>query len=99
MANSPRPSSLYSGPRPTNPKSHSDWTTKRVPLTDPARLLGRGLSRQQVMARAARHRESDAASRRAYVWADVATRFGGTSEGLARICRCSINVVLAEPGL
>ena len=46
---------------------------------DPARLLGRGLSRQQVMARAARHRESDAASRRAYVWADVATRFGGTS--------------------
>ena len=45
---------------------------------DPARLLGRGLSRQQVMARAARHRESDAASRRAYVWADVATRFGGT---------------------
>jgi hypothetical protein len=52
-----------------------------------------------VMARAARHRESDAASRRAYVWADVATRFGGTSEGLARICRCSINVVLAEPGL
>ncbi|WP_237085540.1 hypothetical protein, partial [Mycobacteroides abscessus] len=25
-------SSLYSGPRPTNPKSHSDWTTKRVPL-------------------------------------------------------------------
>jgi len=66
---------------------------------DPARLLGRGLSRQQVMARAARHRESDAASRRAYVWADVATRFGGTSEGLARICRCSINVVLAEPGL
>ena len=52
---------------------------------DPARLLGRGLSRQQVMARAARHRESDAASRRAYVWADVATRFGGTSEGLARI--------------
>ena len=66
---------------------------------DPPRLLGRGLSRQQVMARAARHRESDAASRRAYVWADVATRFGGTSEGLARICRCSINVVLAEPGL
>ena len=66
---------------------------------DPARLLGRGLSRQQVMARAARHRESDAASRRAYVWADVATRFGGTSEGLARIWRCSINVVLAEPGL
>jgi hypothetical protein len=66
---------------------------------DPARLLGRGLSRQQVMARAARHRESDAASRRAYVWADVATRFGGTSEGLARICRCSINVVLAELGL
>jgi hypothetical protein len=53
---------------------------------DPARLLGRGLSRQQVMARAARHRESDAASRRAYVWADVATRFGGTSEGLALLC-------------
>ena len=28
-----------SGPRPTNPKPHSDWTTKRVPLeqrTDPA---------------------------------------------------------------
>ena len=33
------------------------------------------------MARAARHRESDAASRRAYVRADVATRFGGKSEG------------------
>ncbi len=66
---------------------------------DPARLLVRGLSRQQVMARAARHRESDAASRRAYVWADATPRFGGTSEGLARICRCSINVVLAEPGL
>src|SRR5208283_2916636 len=32
-ANSPQPSSLYSGPRPTNPKPHSDWTTKRVPLT------------------------------------------------------------------
>ncbi|ABM11425.1 nucleotide sugar dehydrogenase [Mycolicibacterium vanbaalenii] len=29
----PQRSSLYSGPRPTNPKSHSDWTTKRVPLT------------------------------------------------------------------
>ncbi|ORV41952.1 hypothetical protein AWC02_16415, partial [Mycolicibacter engbaekii] len=26
-------SSPYSGPRPTNPKPHSDWTTKRVPLT------------------------------------------------------------------
>jgi putative transposase len=25
------PSSLYSGPRPTNRKPHSDWTTKRVP--------------------------------------------------------------------
>jgi putative transposase len=33
--NSPQPSSLYSGPRPTNPKPHSDWTTKRVPLTGP----------------------------------------------------------------
>ncbi|WP_264057883.1 hypothetical protein, partial [Mycolicibacterium frederiksbergense] len=32
-ANLPQRSSLYSGPRPTNPKSHSDWTTKRVPLT------------------------------------------------------------------
>ncbi|GAS93191.1 UDP-glucose/GDP-mannose dehydrogenase, partial [Mycolicibacterium canariasense] len=31
-ANLPQRSSLYSGPRPTNPKSHSDWTTKRVPL-------------------------------------------------------------------
>ena len=30
--NSPPPSSLYSGPRPTNPKSHSDWTTDWVPL-------------------------------------------------------------------
>ncbi|WP_330359038.1 HEPN domain-containing protein, partial [Mycobacteroides abscessus] len=30
--NLPQRSSLYSGPRPTNPKSHSDWTTKRVPL-------------------------------------------------------------------
>ena len=30
-ANSPQPSSLYSGPRPTNPKPHSDWTTKRSP--------------------------------------------------------------------
>jgi putative transposase len=27
--NSPQPSSPYSGPRPTNPKPHSDWTTKR----------------------------------------------------------------------
>jgi hypothetical protein len=27
------PSSDYSGPRPTNPKPHRDWTTKRVPLT------------------------------------------------------------------
>ena len=74
----------------------------RAPLrdpfgADPARLLGRGLSRQQVMARAARHRESDAASRRAYVWADVATRFVGASEGLARICPALINVVFAEP--
>jgi hypothetical protein len=34
-ANSPQPSSPYSGPRPTNPKPHSDWTTKRVPLTSP----------------------------------------------------------------
>ncbi|WP_131814442.1 ATP-dependent nuclease, partial [Mycolicibacterium fortuitum] len=25
-------SSLYSGPRPTNPKSHNDWTTNWVPL-------------------------------------------------------------------
>jgi putative transposase len=31
-ANSPQPSSPYSGPRPTHPKSHSDWTTKRAPL-------------------------------------------------------------------
>jgi hypothetical protein len=37
-ATSPRPSSLYSGPRPTNPKPHSDWTTKRVPLTSAALL-------------------------------------------------------------
>ncbi len=28
----PPPSSLYSGPRPTNPKSHSDWTTDWFPL-------------------------------------------------------------------
>ena len=35
MASSPRPSSPYSGPRPTNPKPHSDWTAKRVPLTRP----------------------------------------------------------------
>ena len=65
---------------------------------DPARLLVRGLSRQQVMARAARHRESDAASRRAYVWADATPRFGGTSEGLALLIvfyqRC-----FGEPGL
>jgi hypothetical protein len=33
MVNSPRPNSLYSESRPTNPKPHSDWTTKRVPLT------------------------------------------------------------------
>src|SRR5215213_1601021 len=33
-ASSPQPSSPYSGPRPTNPKSHSDWTTKRVPLNE-----------------------------------------------------------------
>ena len=33
MANSPQPNSPYSGPRPTNPKPHSDWTTKRVSLT------------------------------------------------------------------
>ncbi|WP_344791604.1 hypothetical protein, partial [Mycolicibacterium pallens] len=32
-ANSPRTSLPYSGPRPINPKLHSDWTTKRVPLT------------------------------------------------------------------
>jgi len=32
-ANSHQPSSLYSGPRPTNPKPHSDWTTKWVPLS------------------------------------------------------------------
>lgn len=31
-ANSPQPNSLYNRPRPTNPKPHSDWTTKRVPL-------------------------------------------------------------------
>jgi putative transposase len=30
-----QPSSLYSGPRPTNPKPHSDWTTNRVPLSSP----------------------------------------------------------------
>ena len=33
-AHSPHPSSLYSGPRPTNPKPHSDWTTNRVPLKE-----------------------------------------------------------------
>ncbi|WP_113946607.1 SDR family oxidoreductase [Mycolicibacterium smegmatis] len=31
-ANSLQPSLPYSGPRPINRKSHSDWTTKRVPL-------------------------------------------------------------------
>ena len=30
---SPQPSSVYSGPRPTNPKPHSDWTSEWVPLT------------------------------------------------------------------
>ena len=30
---SPRPSSPYAGTRSTNLKPHSDWTTKRVPLT------------------------------------------------------------------
>ena len=35
-ANSHQLSWLYSGPRPTNPKSHSDWTTNRVPLTGAA---------------------------------------------------------------
>ncbi len=35
-ANSPQPNSLYSGPRPTNPKPHSDWTTKRAPSRTPA---------------------------------------------------------------
>ncbi len=30
---SPPPNSLYRGPRPTNPKLHSDWKTKGVPLT------------------------------------------------------------------
>ena len=29
-----RLSSLYSGPRPINPKPHSDWTTKRVPFSE-----------------------------------------------------------------
>jgi hypothetical protein len=29
-----QPNSPYSGPRPTNPKPHSDWTTKRVPSGD-----------------------------------------------------------------
>ncbi len=38
-ANSPQPSSLYIGPRPTNPKSHSDWTTNRVPLSDLTTVL------------------------------------------------------------
>ena len=28
----PQPSLPSSGPRPTNPKPHSDWTTKQVPL-------------------------------------------------------------------
>ncbi|MEW2483375.1 hypothetical protein AB0876_27700, partial [Mycobacterium sp. NPDC049093] len=32
-ATAPPPSLPYSGPRPTNRKSHSGWTTKRVPLT------------------------------------------------------------------
>ncbi|BBZ19677.1 hypothetical protein MGAD_40120 [Mycolicibacterium gadium] len=32
-ANSPLVNSPYNKPRPTNPKPHSDWTTKRVPLT------------------------------------------------------------------
>ncbi len=38
-----QPSSLYSGPRPINPKPHSDWTTKRVSFTTTAapRLGGR----------------------------------------------------------
>lgn len=36
MVNSRHPSSPYSGLRPTNPKSHSDWTTKRVPLNPAA---------------------------------------------------------------
>ncbi len=30
---SPPPSSPYSGPRPTNPKPHSDWTIEWVPLS------------------------------------------------------------------
>ena len=29
---SPQQSSLDSGPRPTNPKLHSDWTTRRLSL-------------------------------------------------------------------
>ncbi len=43
-ADSAQPSSPYSGPRPTNPKPHSDWTTKRVPLnSDTAANLDRSL--------------------------------------------------------
>ena len=33
---SPHPNFPYSGPRPTNPKPHSDWIIKRVPLNDPS---------------------------------------------------------------
>jgi hypothetical protein len=54
----PEPSSPYKGPRPTNPTSHSDWTTEWVPLrsrrfgpTAPARqslLLSRLLLRHIV---------------------------------------------------
>jgi hypothetical protein len=38
----PQPSSPYSGPRPTNPKPLSDWTTKRVPLNVQARQAWHG---------------------------------------------------------
>ena len=43
-ANSHLTKSPCSGPRPTNPKPHSDWTTKRV-LTAAQRLENRELKR------------------------------------------------------
>ena len=50
-ANSHRTSSPYGGPRPTDPKPYSDWTTKRVPLTGPTVARRNDASDQTVSVR------------------------------------------------
>ncbi|VEG51768.1 transposase ISMyma01_aa2-like protein [Mycolicibacterium aurum] len=55
--NSPQPSLPSSGPRPTNRKSHSDWTTNRVPLkrSDGAPWPSRRTSPLRVLRSLRRH--------------------------------------------